>query len=76
MRKLLLIGLTISFVAGLSYGQVKIRDRAAAMSARPAIPNNIFPNTGEMTAGNLWDSFMPMSTGVYYSEIANNPNRL
>jgi hypothetical protein len=76
MRKLLLIGLTISFVAALSYGQVRIRDRAAAMSARPAMPNNIFPNTGEMTAGNFWDSFMPMSTGVYYSEIANNPNRL
>ncbi len=76
MRKLLLIGLSISFVAALSYGQVRIRDRAAAMGARPVIPNNIFPNTGEMIAGNLWDSFMPMSTGVYYSEITNNPNRL
>ncbi len=77
MRKLLLVGLWISFVASLTYGQVRIRDRAQAMSTPPVnTPNNIFPNTGEMVAGNLWDSFMPMSTGVYYSETPNNPARL
>ncbi len=76
MRKLLLLGLSISFVASLSYGQVRIRDRALARSIPPAIPNNIFPNTGEMVAGEYWDSFMPISTGVYYSETTNNPARL
>ncbi len=77
MRKLLLMGLFISFVASLSYGQVRIRDRALAMRTPPvSSPDNIFPNTGEMVAGNLWDSFMPISTGVYYSETPNNPARL
>ncbi len=76
MRKLLYVILCISFTASVSYGQVRIQDRALAMSMRPAVPNNIFPNTASMIAGNLWDSFMPISTGVYYSEIANNPTHL
>ena len=56
--------------------QVLLSDRNLAMSIQPAVPDNVFPGTAEMIAGNLWDSFMPMSTGVYYSEIANNPKRL
>ncbi|MDE3056757.1 MAG: hypothetical protein KGJ59_02200 [Bacteroidota bacterium] len=76
MRKILLTGLCIIFATALSLGQVELRERTVAMNMHPPAVNNVFPGTGEMIAGNLWDSFMPISTGVYYSEIANNPNRL
>ncbi len=76
MRKLLFMSLCISFVASVSYGQVRIRDRALALQTPPAVVNNVFPNTAEMIAGNLWDSFMPGNTGVTYYEQANNPSRV
>ena len=76
MRKILFISVCISFIVSVSFGQVRIRDRSLANISKPSVIDDIFPNTGSMIGGNLWDSFMPMSTGVYYSEIKNNPNRL
>jgi hypothetical protein len=60
----------------LSISQVKIDGLELYKGASPAVPNDIFPGSAVMIAGDLWDSFLPIGQGVYYSETANNPAQL
>lgn len=67
--------LTLIFFS-ISLSQVKIHDAELYKGMSPAVPNDIFPGSAVMIAGDLWDSFLPIGQGVYYSETANNPAQL
>jgi hypothetical protein len=69
MKKFLI--LLFAIFPALSISQVKIEGLELYKGASPAVPNDIFPGSAVMIAGDLWDSFLPIGQGVYYSETAN-----
>lgn len=76
MKRLLILTSLISLILSTVLSQLKVRDIELYKGVSPAVPNDVFPGSAVMIAGDLWDSFLPIGQGVDYRQRANEPTQL